>query len=421
MPVISFLPWLITAAGGYFLFKLRFFFILHPKKTFAAVKTGGRGDFVSLSLALAGTLGVGNIVGVSLGISIGGAGAVFWLLLSSLFSSVIKYAEVALSASAEKSGRGFIGIVKESFGRFGAPLATLFALLCLVLSLTMGSALQCSAAAECAQAALKIKREYLLLPILILVAAVTSGGEKFIEKAVSIIIPLTTLVYVFMCFSVILPNFSRFPAVLSKIFSGAFSLRSAGGGMLGFISSKAISEGYARGILSNEAGAGTSSFAHIRGDGRNPHEAGVFGILEVVFDTAVLCSVTAFAILLSPAHEAGGDFGSMLIAEAFRSVLGDFSVIALFISVLLFALATVFCWYYYGTVAGEYIFGKKFSRFYFFLFLLASGLGIFIDGERLIYFTDIILFALSLITLSTLVKNRKKVYLILPLEFKKKA
>ena len=404
MNILSMLPWLITAVGIYFLIRLRFFFIIHPRKTFKSLFRGRRSDFTSLALALAGTLGVGNIVGVAVGIAVGGAGAVFWLIISAVFSSVIKYAEVALATDSGES-LGFIGTVRRSFGRCASLI---FSLICLALAFIMGGALQCSAIAEGAETGLGIGRAFFLFPILLFVAFVALGGGEKIEKCVSVIIPLTTLVYFFICISVILPRLARLPQVMADIMRGAFSIKGSFGGVLGFLTSVPIKEGYARGILSNEAGAGTSAFAHTRAMDRTPHAAGVFGILEVLFDTVILCSLTAFTILLGGA-DTSADSGIGIIGSVLRPALGGWSLTVLFICIFFFAISTVFCWYYYGEVCWGYIFKGRCRPIYFLMFLLSCALGVFYAEERLIFITDILLFTLSLITLSTLIKNRNRV------------
>lgn len=409
MNILSTLPWLISAVGAYFIFRLKGFFILHPIRSILPVFKGSASDMSALALALAGTLGVGNILGVSVGIAVGGAGSVLWLLISAVFSSAIKYCEVCLSVDEVKTGgEGLISLVRRGFGRLGKALSVIFTLLCLLLSLTMGSALQCSAISEGASSSLGIEPYHLLLPVLLAVAFLTLGGGEKIEKWTSIIIPLTTIIYIFLCFLIILPNFDRLPSVITKIISEALHPKSTAGGILGFMLSKPISEGYARGILSNEAGAGTSSFAHIRSSERSAHSAGLFGILEVLFDTVFLCSITAFAILTGLDEEALSE-GGFLIGKAVSSGLGAGGGITLFACIFLFAIATVICWYYYGSTCFIKLLGDKFAPLYFPIFLISSAFGILFDADGLILIIDILLFTLSLITLSTLLIYRERI------------
>ena len=145
MSILALLPMLILGVGIYFLIRLRFFFILHPIKTLKKTFLSGFGkpERKAFSLALAGTLGVGNIVGVAYGISVGGAGSILWLFISGIFSSVIKYCESSLAASHAKEGRGgMMYVMARTAGRLGGALGSAYSLLCLFLSLFMGAALQ---------------------------------------------------------------------------------------------------------------------------------------------------------------------------------------------------------------------------------------------------------------------------------------
>ena len=158
MSVISFLPIIIALGGMFFLIKLKAFFITHPRIVTREISAELKKPraFASLTLALAGTLGVGNIVGVAVGIKVGGCGAVFWLLVSSVFSSVIKYCEVAIST--DKSANGMSEVIALSFRKSGKLLSKIYTLLCLCLSLTMGTALQSRSIAESAEISLAIKK-----------------------------------------------------------------------------------------------------------------------------------------------------------------------------------------------------------------------------------------------------------------------
>ena len=149
MSFLNLLPLLITAVGTYFLIKLRLFFVLHPLQTAKKLRLTikDKESVRALSLALAGTLGVGNVVGVAWGISVGGAGALFWIFVSGIFSAAIKYAESSLSADKKRDAAGgMMYVLSSSFGRAGKLFGIIYALLCLALSLTMGSALQSQSA-----------------------------------------------------------------------------------------------------------------------------------------------------------------------------------------------------------------------------------------------------------------------------------
>ena len=413
MDISVLLPLFITAVGAYFLVKLRFFFIIHPIRALGAtVRSFGkcRGAAVrSLSLALAGTLGVGNITGVAVGIIVGGAGSVFWLFISCIFASVLKYAESVLTADNLSLGGGMMYIVKSSFRRLGSPLSALYAALCILLSFTMGAALQTNTVTETAEAAFGISPIYPAAVMLVLVLLGVVGGGERIEKITVFLVPLTTIIYIILTFSVVMSNFAGIGKVLRLILSSAFLPESAVGGVIGFLTSKGIREGYARGILSNEAGAGTSSLAHSRNRDATPVGEGMLGMCEVFFDTALLCMLTAFAILLSVDFPEDYSSGMSLVLSAASSVFGSLAKAPLLFSVFSFAYSTVICWYYYGLECTRFLLGSRGRTPYFILFMASVTLGALSDTAALIKSVDVFLLSLTSISLLTLLKNSDRV------------
>lgn len=408
MPVLNLLPLLITAVGTYFLVKLRFFFVLHPIKTAKMLlrTVKDKESRTALSLALAGTLGVGNIVGVAWGISVGGAGALFWIFVSGIFSAVIKYAESSLAADKKRDAAGgMMYVLSSSFGRVGKLLGITYALLCLSLSLTMGSALQ-------SQSALFGMREVADIPgytvafiFAVATFAATLGFGGRIEKATAKIIPLSTVVYIILSLSVIVMNISSLPSTLLRIVCEASSFRSFGGGVSSFVAVRAMREGYARGLLSNEAGAGTSAMAQTKSS-LAPSEVGLLGILEVFFDTTLLCTLTGLAVLLSGA-DAVGESGMEIVLFAVSAIpLGKILLTAL---IFAFAYSTVMCWYYYGCECIRFLFGKCKSPAFTAVFIFSVFVGFALPTSLLICASDIILLFMSIFTLSALIKNSERI------------
>lgn len=403
-----FLPIFVTISGAYLLFKLKFFFILHPKRTshlfLSSLKK--RENRRSLFLALSGTLGVGNIFGVATGIMIGGAGSVFWLLLSALFSMVIKYSEVLFGMTAsKKDGRGFWRVLDKGKEK-SALLPLLYALLCLLLSLFMGASLQTKALFEVASPALNIPRIHFLLFFLPLVIISIIKGADRIEKITEITIPLTTIIYIFLALSAIFSNLDRLDDALILIVKEAFSPRAAVGGVLSFAFLKAVSEGFARGVLSNEAGIGTSLMAHSRSETRSPTVAGLYGMCEVFFDTVVICPLTALAILVNICDLTLFTSPMELVTHALADGNRVKSVL-LILSVFFFAFSTVICWFYYGEECYRYLFGRKYSFIYFILFLSFVALGAFVFSPLLVLTVDTVILLMSFIVLSSVLKNSR--------------
>ncbi len=409
MLLLDFLPIIILISGAFLLFKLDFLFIKHPLRSIRAFKNSIRSKAAAraLMLSLAGTLGVGNIVGVAFGLSVGGAGSVFWLLVSAVFSMAIKYSEASLAADMKAGGDGgMMYVIKKSFPKKLSYLSYVYAELCLLLSITMGSMLQAHSAVE----SIKTDSGYTLIwAVLIFTAAVVFaafGGAEKIEGITSVVIPLAAVVYIVLTLLTILKNHERLPSVTASIFKEAFSLRAAAGGTGGFMIARAMREGFCRGLLSNEAGSGTSAMAHTRSD-IHPAEAGVLGITEVFADTVLLCMLTALAVLCAvPNPEAFGS-GLEIISSAFEC-LGNAAPPLLSFCIVSFAFSTVICWYYYGEVCMKFLF-KKQHGVYRIAFILSVLIGGALNSSILIRISDYLLFFMSLLSLIAVIKNSDRV------------
>jgi AGCS family alanine or glycine:cation symporter len=412
MSVTDLLPLLITFAGAFFLIRLRFFFIAHPIKIAKKIKctVKNKRSRKSLALALAGTLGVGNIVGVAYGISVGGAGSLFWIFISGIFASVIKYAESSLAADKLVGGHGgMMYVLSSSFGRCGKLSGTLYAFLCLLLSLSMGSALQSRSAVFATHRLVRSEPIIFAFIFALLCAVVVFGGAKKIESATSFIIPTASIVYIIICLIMIIENAKAVPAVLSNIMSDALNFKSTAGGVSGFLISKSLKEGYSRGLLSNESGAGTSAMAETRQDSLTPADVGLLGMCEVFFDTSLLCTLTGLAVLSSTEGTVLGTDGMEIVLSAVRSSVGMGGECVVILLVFAFAYSTVICWYYYGCECLKYLVGDRGFLAFTALFILFSFIGFIIPENILIRVTDVILFLMSLLCISALIKNSERI------------
>ena len=411
MFLLNLLPVFITVFGFYFLLKLRFFYIIRPRMLLPRLRNilKDKSSRRALALALAGTLGVGNIVGVAFGISVGGAGSLFWILISALFASVIKYAESSLgSLYRSEAGGGMSFVIRSTLGRAGIPISYAYALLCIGLSFAMGGALQSKSAVEAAAFSTGINPSLFALIFSVLVLVVIIRGANFIESFTAFVIPLATIVYIFLCFGIIFVNFNNIPKVLAEVLKSAVGIRSAAGGILGFTFSHTIREGFARGLLSNEAGAGTSAMAESRAD-VNPADVGLLGVFEVFFDTVILCPLTGFAVLLSMPDPSEFSSGMEIVSRAVFSVFGGFGASVLFILISLFAYSTVVCWYFYGMQSVRFIFGRKKSGLYTALFIYFVFVGFIIPSAFLISVSDYLLLIMTILTLLTLIKSSERI------------
>ena len=409
------LPIILAAVGIYFLIKLRFFFILHPLRT---AKRGARAlkekrAFRSFSLALAGTLGVGNIFGVAIGIIIGGAGSLFWLFVSMLFAMVIKYAEVVITSDnlyhdTDTHG-GIYYVIRSSFRHVGGVLCTVYSLATLALSLVMGAALQADAVMESVNTDRTSYRRIFAVIFVVLVLSAIVGNTAKIEKITAIIIPLTTIIYIFITVCIICTNVGGIREVTQTILGSAFSFDSALGGGIGFLMSAPMREGFARGILSNEAGAGTSSIAHSRSGVLSPSSAGILGIFEVWFDTGLICMLTGFSILLSVPDVSLFESGMQLVSYSVGNLFGTAGKYLLLFCIFSFAFATVICWYYYGSEAWSAIFGKRKRALFLPHFLLFVYVGCFADTMLLVTLTDAFMLTATVLTICALMKNSDRI------------
>ncbi|MBQ6262080.1 MAG: amino acid carrier protein [Clostridia bacterium] len=362
------LPLSLTFCGIILAFRVRLFRILSPAGFFRDLKSAGTGSgtspFVSLCTALAGTLGVGNIAGVATAIGSGGPGAVFWMWVGSLISTSVKYGEVTLAVKYRRvSKEGFYGgtpyTIRDGLAdrigrRPAAGLGGLFAVLCVVNSLVMGNLIQSNSAASITGDG-RI-RVIVCLLLATGVAAVAVSGPGRIWKVTSALIPVLSLIYISLSAYVIVSNVSLLPTVFRDIFSGAFGFRAAAGGAAGFGMKEAIRFGVTRGIFSNEAGCGTSPTAHAASNVDSPHKQGCFGIFEVVFDTPVLCTMTAAVVLIGRLKygiTGSGGVGDTLFV--FGKLAGPCAYFLTGISVFLFAYATVIAQLYYGRTALRYL------------------------------------------------------------------
>lgn len=402
------LPIIVTALGAFLLYKLRAFPLRHPIRTArGCIRAASRGGLGSLALALAGTLGVGNIFGVAISISLGGAGSVFWLFFSSVFASIIKYAEAFVSVDSIKSGEGQGGMM-YAIARLlphGRMLGGIYAVICLLLAFVMGGAMQSAAAVSAVVSTFPTSHLFISLVFLMIFLISVLGPRERIKRTTAVLVPLAAILYTVIALSVIFRYFSEIPRVLLQILNEAFSPRALGAGVTGGLAASPIVRGYSTGILSNEAGAGTSSMAHASGANASPCSAGLLGMCEVVVDTAAICMLTALAILL-PCRDTEISPESLL-----SSISSAFFGSELFFcgSVFVFALATAVCWYYYGTVSARYLFGKGATRLLLPAYVTVLLLGGILDTALLAAVSDVLLLLLTLLTAPVIIKSSDRI------------
>lgn len=414
------LPLVIVGAGIYFTKYLDFFYLIRPARTvrllFSKEQGGGVSPFRALSVSLAGTLGVGNIVGVAVALLMGGKGALFWMWISAFFSMILKYAEIvlALRYKVYRNGRNFGGpmyYMKKGIGGFpGRLMAVLFALLGVISAFSMGSLVQMKAASDAMYEVFSVPPLFVGLVCAGLCLFLLLGGYGKISRVTAVVIPLLSGVYLFMSARVVFLEWENIPMLVREIVKEAFSFSAASGGIFGFIFSDALRHGVAKGSFSHEAGCGTGALAHASADTRIPAKQGILGIFEVFFDTLVLCSLTGFVILFACGDAFPTDNGMALVIHAFASYYGDSAAYLIAISVVLFALATVVCWGYYGGEMLSYFSRSRvLSGIYIVLYALTAVCGAVMSEGTVWVLSDITVALMTVINLSAVFFLRKEI------------
>ena len=412
------MPAALLLCGGYFAVRLGRYFFGNPGKVFAGIARatgeGGTSPWRTLSVALAGTLGVGNITGVALAVALGGAGAVFWMWAAAFAAMFLKYAEtlLALSTREEQGGRmhgGAMYYIRAAVhGRAGRVLAAVFAALCVLTSLTLGGVIQTSAAAGALSVAFSVPPVAVGAVFALVAALVLIRGLRGVERVSAALIPFLCLAYTVLSLAAIVRGRARLPAAFAEIFRGAFALKSGLSGVGGFLTSGALRYGVSRGLVSNEAGCGTSPIAHAASGVRDPAAEGLFGVLEVFVDTVLLCTLTALVLLTSGvAPTADGTY----VLRAYSASLGSFAAPMLAVFMALFAFATVLCWAHYGQESLRYLTDRHgVATAHLVAVSLSAFLGAVAAPALLWDLTDLVLALLTLLNLPALYLCRDTIF-----------
>ncbi|MBR6522439.1 MAG: sodium:alanine symporter family protein [Oscillospiraceae bacterium] len=323
--------------------------------------------FQAVTTALAGTVGTGNIAGVTGAIFVGGAGAVFWMWVSAFFGMCTKYAEIALAMKyREKDANGVyhggpMYYITNGLGKKFTWLAVIFAVLGGLASFGIGNIAQSSEIAGAMGGLFNLKPVITGIILAVVVGIVVLGGVKRIGQVTSLLVPFMAIFYIICGIIVIIMKIPSIPAAFAEIFKGAFSFKAVGGGIFGYVIMQAMRQGFARGVFSNEAGLGSAPIAHAASSTEEPVEQAMWGVFEVFIDTIIICTITALTVILSgitsnpDGLSAFASKGAAAVA-AFNSILpGTIGGIIIQISLIFFALSTILSWSYYGEACWAYI------------------------------------------------------------------
>ncbi|MBT5873626.1 MAG: alanine:cation symporter family protein [Candidatus Latescibacteria bacterium] len=391
----SYLLYLLILGGLFLLLYSRFIPFRYFKHSIDIIRgkfddpdePGDITHFQALVSALAATIGMGNISGVAIAITVGGPGAVFWMWLSAVLGIATKFFTCSLSImyrgqdSLGHTQGGPMYVVVEGLGKAWKPLASFFCIVGVIGCLPLLQVNQL----------VQVIRDVIFVPmgvadasshfwfdffagivLVMLVGTVIFGGISRIADVSSRVVPAMVILYMACALWVIIVNLSEVPQYLALIVSDAFTGDAAAGGLVGVV----IATGVRRAAFSNEAGIGTESMAHGAAKTREPVREGLVAMMEPVIDTLIVCTCTALVILMTGVWQTSSDSGVTLTATAFESAMPGFGSYLLIICVIFFSTSTIFTYSYYGTKCLGFLIGAErqglYNVFYVACIIVAS-------------------------------------------------
>ena len=362
-------------------------------------KNRGAGDissFKALCVALAATIGTGNIVGVATAVKVGGPGAIFWMWMAAFFGMATKYAEGLLAVKYRTTDeRGEIAggpmyYIRNGMGEKYRPLAGFFAVATvLVAFFGIGTFPQVNAIVDSVEISFGISRIVTDIALTVLIAAITIGGLRSIAEVSARIIPFMAVLYIVICAGIILMHLGEIPAAIALILDSAFTGTAAAGGFAGSTVMMAMQNGIARGVFSNESGLGSAPIAAAAAKTKEPAEQGLISMTGTFIDTIIICSMTGLVLVLTGAWH-GDAAGAAMTGAAFTSLYGSIGGALLTISLALFAFTTILGWNYYGERAVLYLAGVRAILPYRIVFIALIACGAFLKLEAIWVLADIV-------------------------------
>jgi AGCS family alanine or glycine:cation symporter len=361
--------------------------------------------FQTMTTAVSATVGLGNIAGVAIAISVGGAGATFWMIVAGLLGMASKFTECTLGIkyrTINSEGRIFggpmyylkHGLERRNAKKLGKFLAVLFAILCVGATLGGGNMFQANQSYEILASQFEFmqgKGMYFGIFLALLVGAVIIGGIESIGKVTGRIVPVMAGIYAIAAFIIIGINIENLGAALSAIYNGAFNATALKGGIIGV-----MIVGFQRAAFSSESGVGSAAIAHSAGKTNHPISEGYAALIEPFIDTVVVCTLTALVLIFTGMHEVQGMGGVQLTSSAFATVISWFPYVLTMV-VLLFAFSTMISWSYYGMRAWTFLFGKSNSSelIYKVMFLVFVVIGASVGLGAVLDFADMMIITMA--------------------------
>ena len=355
----------------------------------------GEGDishFASLMTALAATVGMGNIAGVSTAVALGGPGAIFWMWITGLVGMATKYSEGFLAVKyryvneyGEISG-GPMYYLEHGLGQ--KWLGTCFAIFGALAAFGIGNMIQSNTTAKALSETLGTSNFLVGIVLALLTGMVVVGGIKRIADVASYFVPIMVSIYFIGASIVILNNLSHLGSGVALIFEHAFTGTAATGGFVGATLAQTIRFGVARGLFSNESGMGSAPIAAAAAKTNHPGKQALVSMTGTFLDTLIICSLTALA-LSSSGVWVSGETGVALTIQAFSSGLpGNWGNIIVSSSAVTFGFSSILAWEYYGEKCFEYLFKEKWISLYRYAWVLFVFMGALFELEIVWNFSD---------------------------------
>ncbi len=393
---------LLVGTGIYLTLRLKLLQVVRLPKALSLIfkaKNHGKGDvssFKALCVALAATVGTGNIVGVATAVKIGGPGAIFWMWMAAFFGMATKYAEGLLAVkyrSTDANGNiagGPMYYIRKGMGEKYKPLATFFAAATILVAyFGIGTFPQVNAIVDSAEISFGLSKVLTGAVLTILIAAITIGGLQSIAKVAAKVIPFMAVMYILISLGLIAMNIDGIPDAVALIFESAFTGTAAAGGFAGSTIMMAMQNGIARGVFSNESGLGSAPIAAAAAKTKEPAEQGLISMTGTFIDTLIICTMTGLALVLTGVWQ-GDTAGAAMTSAAFASAYGVAGSSLLTIALVLFAFTTILGWNYYGERACIYLFGTKGVVPYRVIFIALIASGGFLKLEAIWILADIV-------------------------------
>ncbi|MBI1919461.1 MAG: sodium:alanine symporter family protein [Geobacter sp.] len=366
------------------------------RETFVKPKSNEAGDvshFEALMIALAATIGTGNIIGVATAISVGGPGALFWMWVTAAFGMATKYGEGVLAVKYR--------VVDENGEMAGGPmyylerglgqkwLGVTFALFGSIAAFGIGNVVQANAVAGNLKETFGIAPWITGVVLALLTALVILGGVKNIGKISGWMVPIMAVVYVSGCLAILARFAGEIPNALALVFHDAFTGSAAAGGFMGATIMLAVQKGVSRGVFSNESGMGSAPIAAAAAKTSEPCEQALVSMTGTFIDTIIVCTMTGLVLIVTGAWNSGAEVSALTKSAFDIGLPGSYGGYIVSFGIVFFAYSTIIGWGYYGEKCIEYLLGVKALVPYRLVFAMAVGVGAVVKLELVWNFSDV--------------------------------